>query len=48
VWEGREEPSQQAIKNLINRLRKKVSVDFIRNIYGEGVSTCFLMLEKLI
>jgi DNA-binding response OmpR family regulator len=36
VWEGREEPSQQVIKNLINRLRKKVSVDFIRNIYGEG------------
>ena len=40
VWEGEEEPSQQAIKNLINRLRKKVSVDFIRNIYGEGYQLC--------
>ena len=40
VWDGEEEPSQQAIKNLINRLRKKVSVDFIRNIYGEGYQLC--------
>ena len=36
VWEGEEEPSQQAIKNLLNRLRKKVSFDFIHNLYGEG------------
>lgn len=40
VWDGEEEPSQQAIKNLINRLRKKVSVNFIRNIYGEGYQLC--------
>ena len=32
----RELPSSQAIKNLINRLRKKVSVDFIHNHYGVG------------
>ncbi len=40
VWEGEEEPSQQAIKNLLNRLRKKVSVDFIRNYYGSGYQLC--------
>ena len=28
--------SPQAIKNLINRLRKKISVDFIHNHYGVG------------
>ncbi|OQX76134.1 MAG: hypothetical protein B6D54_04545 [Epsilonproteobacteria bacterium 4484_65] len=39
VWEERE-PSQQAIKNLINRLRKKVSVDFIRNHYAVGYQLC--------
>ena len=34
---GEEElPSSQAIKNLINRLRKKVSVDFIHTHYGVG------------
>ena len=40
VWEGEETPSQQAIKNLLNRLRKKVSFDFIRNLYGEGYQLC--------
>ena len=34
---GEEESlSPQAVKNLINRLRKKVSVDFIHNHYGVG------------
>lgn len=40
VWDGEVEPSQQAIKNLLNRLRKKVSVDFIRNHYGSGYQLC--------
>ena len=40
VWEGEDEPSQQAIKNLINRLRKKVSTDFILNHYGVGYQLC--------
>ena len=29
-------PSNQAIKNLIHRLRKKVPVEFINNLYGVG------------
>jgi len=36
IWNYQDEPSEQAIKNLIHRLRKKVSVDFIYNHYGVG------------
>lgn len=39
VWEE-ENVSIQAIKNLMNRLRKKVSTDFIYNHYGVGYQLC--------
>jgi len=40
VWEGEEEPSLQAIKNLLNRLRKKVPKELFCNHYGVGYQLC--------
>lgn len=36
VWRDNENPSTQAIKNLINRLRKKLPKSLIKNHYGIG------------